>query len=403
MTAISTGTTGRLQALKSAVTSGPGRSSDLSFLPVLAALAIIWLVFGSMNENFISPANLTNLTLQIAATGTIAVGVVLILLIGEIDLSVGALSGFAAGVMAVLNVRVGVPGPIAIVAAVALGIGIGVFNGLWITRTAVPAFVVTLAGLLAWQGALLAVLGGTGTVNITDRGITQLAQGFLPAWLSWTAMVVVLAVLTGASLRQRRRRVAKGLGVPSVTRAVLRIIVAASVGSVGVAVLNADRGVPYALVLLLGLIVVFDLVIRRTRLGRHIMSVGGNAEAARRAGINVDGIRVFVFAAAGGAAALGGVVAASRLFAVNQSSGAGDLLLNAIAAAVIGGTSLFGGRGSMWAAFLGALVIGSISNGMDLLGYVTSVKFLVTGAVLLLSVTVDARARERRRKAGGPS
>lgn len=403
MTAISTGTTGRLQALKSAVTSGRGRSSDLSFLPVLAALAIIWLVFGSMNENFISPANLTNLTLQIAATGTIAVGVVLILLIGEIDLSVGALSGFAAGVMAVLNVRVGVPGPIAIVAAVALGIGIGVFNGLWITRTAVPAFVVTLAGLLAWQGALLAVLGGTGTVNITDRGITQLAQGFLPAWLSWIAMVVVLAVLTGASLRQRRRRVAKGLGVPSATRAVLRIIVAASVGSVGVAVLNADRGVPYALVLLLGLIVVFDLVIRRTRLGRHIMSVGGNAEAARRAGINVDGIRVFVFAAAGGAAALGGVVAASRLFAVNQSSGAGDLLLNAIAAAVIGGTSLFGGRGSMWAAFLGALVIGSISNGMDLLGYVTSVKFLVTGAVLLLSVTVDARARERRRKAGGPS
>jgi len=400
MTTVSAEPTRRLQALRTAVASSRGRSSDLSFLPVLAALAIIWAVFGSMNGNFISPANLTNLTLQIAATGTIAVGVVLILLIGEIDLSVGALSGFAAGVMAVLNVRLGVPGPVAILAAIALGIGIGIFNGLWITRTAVPAFVVTLAGLLAWQGALLAVLGGTGTVNITDRGITQLAQGFLPRWLSWCLLAVVVAVLGATSLRQRRRRITKGLSVPSMVRTVLRLAIAVVVGSIGVAVLNADRGMPYALVLLLGLIVVFDLVVRRTRLGRHIMSVGGNAEAARRAGINVDGIRTFVFAAAGGAAALGGVVAASRLFAVNQSSGSGDLLLNAIAAAVIGGTSLFGGRGSVWAAFLGALVIGSISNGMDLLGYVTSVKFLVTGAVLLLSVTVDARARERRLKAG---
>ena len=401
MTTLTPEARGKLQAIKTAVTSGRSRSSDLSFLPVLAALAIIWLVFGLMNPNFISPANLTNLTLQIAATGTIAVGVVLILLIGEIDLSVGALSGFAAGVMAVLNVRMGVPGPIAIAAAIALGIGIGIFNGLWITRTAVPAFVVTLAGLLAWQGALLAVLGGTGTVNINDRAITQLAQGFLPMWLSWTLLIAVLVILVAASLQQRRRRIAKKLGVPSVIRAVLRIVIAAIVGSVGVAVLNADRGVPFALVMLLGLIFVFDLVVRRTLLGRHIMSVGGNAEAARRAGIDVNGVRVFVFAAGGGAAALGGVIAASRLFAVNQSSGSGDLLLNAIAAAVIGGTSLFGGRGSVWSAFLGALVIGSISNGMDLLGYVTSVKFLVTGAVLLLSVTVDARARERRLKAGG--
>ncbi len=373
---------------------------ELGTLPVIVGIAVIWAIFWLANDRFLTPGNLTNLLLQLAGVGTISVGVVLVLLLGEIDLSVGALSGFAAAVMAVLNVKQGWPGWMAILAGLAAGAIIGAFQGFWVTRFRIPAFVVTLAGLLAWTGALLLVLGETGTVNITDGAITGLTSTFFIPLDAWLLAVFVIVAYTAEKLWERRRRVAAGLPVPPVQVLVTRIVVIAVALLVTAAVLAADRGLPLVLIIFVGLVVLVDLLIKRTRFGRHVLAVGGNAEAARRAGIQVDNVRLVVFTLASTMAAAGGILAASRLFAVNQSSGASDTLLNAIAAAVIGGTSLFGGRGSAYSALLGGLVILSIQNGMNLLGVESSTKFLVTGGVLLLAATVDALSRRGRQAAG---
>ncbi|WP_437879143.1 sugar ABC transporter permease [Sorangium sp. So ce513] len=376
------------------------RQGDASSLPVLLGLLLVWGVFASQNENFLSARNLTNLMLQIAAMGTISVGIVLVLLLGEIDLSVGAVSGVSAAVMAILNVQHEVSPALSLLAGVATGAAIGLAQGLWLTRFRVPSFVVTLAGLLAWQGALLWVLGTTGSVNVYDPLISGLAGTFLSPALGWALGVACVgAAIVGQAVTLRRRAKA---GLPPLPRGAMAARVAAVLVLVPavVGVLNADRGVPLALLLLLGFVIGFDLLLRRTRFGRHVFAVGGNAEAARRAGIRVDAIRVAVFTLSGALAAAGGILATSRLLAVNQSSGGGDVLLNAIAAAVIGGTSLFGGRGTAWSALTGALLIGSISNGMDLLALPSSVKFMVTGAALLAAVTIDAIARPGRQPAG---
>jgi D-xylose transport system permease protein len=373
---------------------------ELGTLPVIVGIAVIWAIFWLANDRFLTPGNLTNLLLQLAAVGTISIGVVLVLLLGEIDLSVGALSGFAAAVMAVLNVKQGWPGWLAILAGLATGAIIGAFQGFWVTRFRIPAFVVTLAGLLAWTGALLLVLGETGTVNITDGTITGLTSTFFIPLDAWLLAVFVIVAYTAEKLWERRRRVAAGLPVPPVQILVTRIVVIAVALLVTAAVLAADRGLPLVLMIFVGLVVLVDLLIKRTRFGRHVLAVGGNAEATRRAGIQVDNVRLVVFVLASTLAAAGGILAASRLFAVNQSSGASDTLLNAIAAAVIGGTSLFGGRGSAYSALLGGLVILSIQNGMNLLGVESSTKFLVTGGVLLLAATVDALSRRGRQAAG---
>ncbi|WP_437288201.1 sugar ABC transporter permease [Sorangium sp. So ce406] len=376
------------------------RQGDASSLPVLLGLVLIWGIFASQNENFLSARNLTNLVLQIAAMGTISVGIVLVLLLGEIDLSVGAVSGMSAAVMAILNVQHGVSPALSLLAGVATGAAIGLAQGLWFTRFRVPSFVVTLAGLLAWQGALLWVLGTTGTVNVYDPLISGLAGTFLSPALGWALGAVCVGMVIVGQAMTLRRRVRAGL--PPLSRGAMAARVAGVLALVPavVGLLNADRGVPLALLLLLGFVIGFDLLLRRTRFGRHILAVGGNAEAARRAGIRVDAIRVAVFTLCGALAAAGGILATSRLLAVNQSSGGGDVLLNAIAAAVIGGTSLFGGRGTVWSALTGALLIGSISNGMDLLALPSSVKFMVTGAALLAAVTIDAIARSGRQPAG---
>jgi D-xylose transport system permease protein len=373
---------------------------ELGALPVIVGIAVIWAIFWLANDRFLTPGNLTNLLLQLAALGTIAIGVVLVLLLGEIDLSVGPLSGFAAGVMAVLNVKQGWPGWLAILAGLATGALIGLVQGFWVTRFRVPAFVVTLGGFLAWTGALLLVLGETGTVNLTDPAITGLTSTFFIPLDAWLLAVVAIVVYAAQKLWERRRRVAAGLPVPPLQFLVTRIVVIAVALLATAAVLAADRGLPLVLLIFVGLVVVVDLLIKRTRFGRHVLAVGGNSEAARRAGIQVDNIRLVVFILASTLAAAGGILAASRLFAVNQSSGAADTTLNAIAAAVIGGTSLFGGRGSAYSALLGGLVILSIQNGMNLLGFPSSTKFLVYGGVLLLAATVDALARRGRQAAG---
>jgi D-xylose transport system permease protein len=389
------GLTGALIGFRRRLSQG-----ELGSLPVIVGLIIIWAVFQSQNPNFLTARNLTNLMLQIAAMGTISTGIVLVLLLGEIDLSAGAVCGLCAAVMAVLNVKAGVPAAAAIGAAIAVGLTIGLLHGFLFTRFRVPSFVVTLAGQIGWQGALLYVLGETGTVNLTDRAIVGVANTFLPPIVGWLLAVVCIALYLVSVLQVRRRRQAAGLQVDPLSSSAGQIVAVVGGVLLAVAVLNSDRGVPSAVLILLSLIVLLDYVTRRTRFGRHIFAVGGNAEAARRAGIHVDTIRLAVFALASGLAACGGILAASRLLAVNQSSGGSDLLLNAIAAAVIGGTSLFGGRGSVWAALLGALVIGSISNGMDLLALASSVKFMITGAVLLAAVTIDALSRRGRQSAG---
>ena len=374
--------------------------ADLGSLPVIIGLVFIWFVFQLANDKFLSPVNLTNLMLQIAAMGTISVGVVVVLLLGEIDLSVGAVSGLCAAIVAVLNVKNGQSGQVAVLAGLASGLLIGILQGLWITKLRVPSFIVTLAGFLGWQGALLLVLGETGSVNLRNGFILGLAGTFFPRPVGWgVAAAVVVIYLVALSWERYRRRRASLSVAPLYTSVAKAIVIAVGVFG-AMAVLNADRGLPSAVVFFVGIMVVFDFITKRTAFGRHVFAVGGHAEAARRASINVDLIRMSAFAISSLLAAMGGILAASRLLAVNQSSGSGDLLLNSIASAVIGGTSLFGGRGSVWSALLGALIIGSISNGMDLLAFPSSTKFMITGAVLLAAVTLDALARRRREAAG---
>jgi D-xylose transport system permease protein len=374
--------------------------AELGPLPILLGLGVIWAIFQIANPNFLTPLNLTNLMLQIAATGTIAIGVVLVLLLGEIDLSLGAVSGLSAAIMAVLNVKLGVPAPLAVLAGLAAGALIGLLQGWWFARLRVPAFIVTLAGQIGWTGALLYVLGNTGTINLRDPVILSLAGTFFPTTVGWIVGVLFVLIFAVSLLRERQRRRAAGLSAATQQALAARVILMA-VGVLGAtAVLNANRGLPSAVVIFLGLVVLFDYITRRTPWGRHVYAVGGNAEAARRASISVAATRIAIFTLASTLAATGGILAASRLLAVNQSSGSGELLLNTIASAVIGGTSLFGGRGSVWAALLGALVIGSISNGMDLLALASPIKFMITGAVLLTAVTIDALTRQRREAAG---
>lgn len=373
---------------------------ELGELRVILTLAVIWIIFQVQEDRFLSATNLTNLVLQITAVGLISVGVVLVLLLGEIDLSVGAVSGLAAAVMAVLQVKHGWSPYTAIAAGVLVGAAIGCFQGVMFTAFGIPSFVVTLAGLLAWQGALLQVLGDTGTVNINDPTITGLTGTFYGDTIAWAFAVLVIAATVVMALLSRRRRIKAGLAAPPIGPLVVRVGMVA-VGAIAfVWVMTADRGLPLAALILLGFILVFFYVTTRTRFGRHIFAVGGSSEAARRAGVRVNGIRIVVFTLASTMAAIGGIMASSRLLAVNQTSGGSDLLLLAIAGPVIAGTSLFGGRGSVWTALLGALVIGSISNGMDLLALQSSVKFMVTGGVLLIAVIIDAVVRKQRQAAG---
>jgi D-xylose transport system permease protein len=371
-------------------------AGELGSLRVIVGLALIWAIFQIANDRFLSAVNLSNLMLQITAVATISIGVVLVLLLGEIDLSVGAVSGLAAGVMAVLNVKHGVPAGVAIAAGLATGALIGLFNGVMVTYFQVPSFVVTLAGLLGWQGVLLAVLGSTGTINLPPSTITDLTSTFFSDELGWILGLATIAAFALAAMAKRRQRQKAGLTPGPLAGMIIRLVATAIAVLAAVAILNDDRGVPLAAVIMLVLMAIFTFVTERFRFGRHIFAVGGNAEAARRAGIRVGGVRIAVFTLASTLAAAGGILAASRLLAVNQDSGGGDLLLLAIAGPVIAGTSLFGGRGFVFSALLGALVIGSISNGMDLLALESSVKFMVTGAVLLIAVTVDAVTRRKR-------
>ena len=370
------------------------RRGDLGSAPVAAGLIAIAAIFQSLNGSFLTAANLTNLALQMTATGTIALGIVMVLLLGEVDLSVGSVSGLCAVVMTILYVREGWHPVLAVAAAIAAGAAIGLVHGLMFTRLQMPTFVVTLSGLIGWLGLMLYLLGREGTINLPfGRGIARLSEIWLPHWSSWLLMVLLAGGHLAAALWTRARRIRAGLPVIARAWMAVRTGTFALLLAAAVTVMNSDRGVPLTLVIFCGLVILLDLVLRRTVFGRRMYAVGGSAEAARRAGIDVKRVRIMAFVAASSLAAVGGILAASRLAAVNQSSGGSDILLNAIAAAVIGGTSLFGGRGSAHAALLGILVIQSITNGMLLLNVDSSVRFMVTGAVLALTVAVDSFAR----------
>jgi len=377
-------------------------SGEAGTLLMLLMVAVIWVFFQLQNNRFLSAGNLTNLALQQAAVATISIGVVLILLLGEIDLSVGAVSGVTSAVMAVLIVKGNVSPMLAVLAALALGAGIGLFNGIMVTRFRIPSFVVTLAGSLTLVGLQLYVLGATGTVNLGDNFVTKMTSSYFPPVVAWPIGAVFIALAATFALTGRARRKAEGLHVGSM-RALVGGIVAISAAIVALVwITSQDRGLPLIVCLVVLLALVFAYITERTRFGRHMFAVGGNAEAARRTGVKIDHVRIMVFVLGSTLAALGGVFAASRLLAVNQSSGGSDLLLMAIAGPVIAGTSLFGGRGSVWSALLGAIVIGSIANGMNLLALDSSIKYMVTGAVLIAAVTIESVTRIRRVGDKGP-
>jgi D-xylose transport system permease protein len=377
------------------------RAGELGSWPVIVGLVVIAVVFQSLNDRFLSTENLYNLSLQIVASGAIATGIVLVLLLGEIDLSAGSVSGMTSAVLAVMTVRHDVPPVLGLIAAIAVGAAVGTLHGLIFARIGVPSFVVTLGGLLGWQGLQIWLLKPQGTINFPYDGlIAKITHTNLDRITGWLVAAVVVAVYVLIELRDRQRRGAVGLPARPTASLVVRTAILAACVFGAVAILNAYAGVPIAVVIFVALVVGLDLVLRKTRYGRSIFAVGGNIEAARRAGISVTGIRISVFALSSTMAAVGGILFASRAYSVGQSSGGSDTLLLAIAAAVIGGTSLFGGRGSTYSALLGSLVLGAIQSGMLLLSLDSSVRFMITAAVLVSAVVLDSLSRRGRRSSG---
>jgi D-xylose transport system permease protein len=379
------------------------KAGDLGSLPIVVGLIIIAIVFQSQNSNFLTAGNFVNLIVQAAAITTIGMGIVFVLLLGEIDLSVGFVSAVAGVTVALLtlpdNSHVFSAAP-ALVIALGAGLAIGTLHGLLITKVGIPSFVVTLAGLLGWNGVVLLLIGDRGTVIIQNSFFVGFANDFLPSGTAWILAIAAIALYAGMLFWQRIQRRRHGLATAPDSILVIRVALLAAAVLAVVYVCDQDRGIPYVLLMLAGVFILWTYVLNRTRFGRHIYAVGGNAEAARRAGINVDNIKIACFAICSMMAALGGIVLASRLRSVDTGAGGGSILLYAIAAPVIGGTSLFGGRGNVKSAVLGALVIASIDNGLGLLGLSAGTKFVITAGVLLLAVTVDSVARKGRESAG---
>jgi D-xylose transport system permease protein len=379
------------------------KSGELGSLPIVVGLIIIAIVFQSQNSNFLTAGNFVNLIVQAAAYATIGMGIVFVLLLGEIDLSVGYVSGVAGVIVALLtfpdNHHV-FGWPAALVVALGAGLAIGLLHGVIITKVGVPSFVVTLAGLLAWNGAVLLLIGDKGTVIIQNDFFVGFANDFLPSGTAWILAVVAIALYAAVLFMQRAQRRRAGLASAPDSLLLLRVAGLAIAVLAVVYVCDQDRGIPYVMLVIGGLFIFWTYVLNRTRFGRHIYAVGGSAEAARRAGINVDNIKMACFAICSMMAAVGGIILASRLRSVDTNSGGGSLLLYSIAAPVIGGTSLFGGRGHIKSAVFGALVIASIDNGLGLLGLGSGEKFVITGGVLLLAVAVDSISRRGRESAG---
>ncbi|ESZ48902.1 MULTISPECIES: ABC transporter permease [unclassified Mesorhizobium] len=374
------------------------RSGDLGSLPVIVGLVIIWSVFTALNPVFVSSSNLVNLLFDCSTVGVIALGIVCVLMVGEIDLSVGSISGFASAMVGTLWVNQGWPVALAILAAIAVGGFIGALYALLFNRLGMPSFVSTLAGLLAVLGLQLYILGSTGSINLPyGSNLVNFGQLLvMPDWLSYALAALPGIVMLITGLRTVSRRRAVNLSAPSVGGLIVRVAALTILLELIVGYLNQARGIPWMFGLFVGLVVAMNYALTRTQWGRSMTAVGGNREAARRAGIKVRSIYLSAFVMCSMFAALGGVLSAARLASASQQAGTGDVNLNAIAAAVIGGTSLFGGRGSAYSALLGIIVIQSIASGLTLLDLSSSLRYMITGAVLAIAVIVDSLARRSR-------
>lgn len=386
------------------------RGGDVGALPAVLGIVILCIVFTSLDSVFFSRLNFANLLVQGAAITTIAMGLVFVLLLGEIDLSAGFASGVCAAVLATLLTEQGLPWYVAVGAALLTGAVIGVTLGTIVARIGIPSFVVTLAAFLAFQGAVLVIIGSGGNVPIRDSVILAVANKTVEPWLGWVLWAVSIAAFAALLVVSTGRRRAKGLVAPPMSVVAARVAVMLVLSGLAVLVLNQERsrnpavvslkGVPIVVPVILVLLIALTFVLTRTTYGRHVYAVGGNREAARRAGIDVARIRTSVFVVGSTLAAVGGIIAASRANSVDPNAGGSNTLLYAVGAAVIGGTSLFGGKGKVRDAILGGAVIAVIDNGMGLLGYSAGVKFIVTGIVLLLAASVDALSRKRATSTG---
>ncbi|CAN7748981.1 sugar ABC transporter permease [Rhizobium leguminosarum] len=374
------------------------RSGDLGSLPVIVGLAIIWTVFQALNPVFLSSSNLVNMLFDCSTVGVISLGIVCILMVGEIDLSVGSVSGFASALVGVFWVNQGWPVVLAILAAMIVGALIGSLYAFLFNRFGMPSFVSTLSGLLAVLGLQLYILGATGSINL-PYGSWLVSFGqimVMPDPVAYLLVALAGIAFFFASYRTSARRRAAGLSAKSARGLLLRAVIITLALEAVAFYLNQSRGIPWMFGLFVGLTAAMNYTLTRTKWGRSMHAVGGNREAARRSGINVSRIYASAFVMCALLAATGGVLSAARLATASQQAGTGDVNLNAIAAAVIGGTSLFGGRGSAYSALLGIIVIQSIASGLTLLDLSSSLRYMITGAVLAVAVIVDSLARRSR-------
>ncbi|XTZ15955.1 sugar ABC transporter permease [Micromonospora echinospora] len=386
------------------------RGGDIGALPAVLGLVVLCTVFSIMRPSFLSAVNFANLFTQGAAVTLIAMGLVFVLLLGEIDLSAGFASGVCAAVLANIVTVAGYPWYVAVLAAIVTGLVIGLTLGFLVAKVGIPSFVVTLAAFLAFQGVVLLLIEGGSNISVRDKVLVAIANRNLPPVLGWVFFAVVVGGYAAVQLLRHRKRIRRGLVTDPFPVVLARIGALAVILGVAVYILNLERsrnvlinslkGVPIVVPIIAVLLVLWTFVLQRTAYGRHVYAVGGNQEAARRAGINVDRIRISVFVICSTMAAIGGIVAASRANSVDPNTGGSNVLLYAVGAAVIGGTSLFGGKGRVLDAVLGGAVVAVIDNGMGLMGYEAGVKYVVTGVVLLLAASVDAFSRRRAAATG---
>jgi D-xylose transport system permease protein len=381
------------------------RGGDLGAVPALSGLVLACLIFGISQPTFFTAYNFANLFQQGAAVIIIAMGLVFVLLLGDIDLSAGYASGLAATIFTVLLTDHHVPWYVCVLAALGVGVGIGLVIGVLVEKLGIPSFVVTLAAFLSLQGASLYFLGGGRNITVFDKTIIAIDNNSVKPWLGWLIFGLVVLGYLGLQLARARNRVKRGLVSDPISVIAFRVGLIAVVGGIAVYVLNRERGanpafaslkgVPIIVPIILILTLFWTFILGRTAYGRHLYALGGNREAARRAGIRVDKLRISAFVICSGMAAIGGIVAVSRSSGVYPDIGGSTVLLYAVGAAVIGGTSLLGGKGRVLDAVLGGLLIAVIDNGMGLMGFNASTKFIITGLVLLAAAIIDALSRRR--------
>jgi len=372
------------------------RPRDLGLLPVMGALVLIAIAFQIIDPAYLSSRNLSNLALQTVTMGVLTIGIVTVLIIGEIDLSIGAVSGLSATVMAITSSLAGWPAWAAVGSALLVGLVVGLVQGSWVTFFRAPSFIVTLAGLLAWQGVQLLLLSDQdGQIRVTDPAITRIASTYLPPTAGWALAGGVTVISFGWVALRRFGARQSGESPRPLILDLLTIAICGGVAFGVAAILNTSFGVPVFVLVLVAAAALLAIVTKRTIFGRHLYAVGGNAEAARRTGVRVRSLVIVVFMMASTLAALAGILDAARTYSVSANTGGGNAALNAIAAAVIGGTSLFGGRGSIVGAVLGALVISSIQNGLALAGQTAATQVIATGIILLAAITIDVSSRRR--------